>query len=421
MYNASQNCDSLAKSGTRQGGALVQCVKHMSLIAALISLLFVTPIGAEDQFRTIRSYNGNFLVTAPDPALAGWVARAAELTREKVFGLLECHSEWQRAASIILRYRTEKEAEGELRLWTISVTKGAFKTVASDVYPNKRDDAVVLRVVELCVSDMAGLTAPQEKLPPAAPVPPWLFCGIAENLSAANLSVFREYIAEAVRKEDFLPLEQLFRTDFITLDETQRELFFKQSASVVDFLLHRQDGRSRLREAIARLSGEKDFTASLLFAFSRDFGALPQLQESWKKFAVLQAERTIGSSRMPLSETKKALDRVLIADIPTVDRDSLEEKLVTTDLPGLFRHRNRLIVQQIASQKASEVFSLSLRAKPEYGPILQEYLLAITAIAKDDRAEFRKHFALAERLRKRLEESPEFKAKKDENANPSDQ
>ena len=301
-----------------------------------------------------------------------------------------------------------------MRLCAVSVAKGEFIAVATDVYPNRRDDAVVLHVVKLCLADISGVAAPQKKPSPAAAVPPWLVCGVAENLSGANLPAFREYAADIVSKETFLPLEELFRTDVVPLDEAQRELFFKESASVVDFLLHREGGKSRLRQAIARLGEEGNFKASLLFAFSRDFGELPQLQDHWKGFAVRQAERTIGSSRMSLSETKKALDGVLIAEIPSVNRESLEEKVVTTDLPGLFRHRNRLVAQQIASQKASEVFSLSLRAMPQYSTILQEYLTAITAIARGNRTEFRKHFASAERLRRKLEESPNFKAENDE-------
>jgi hypothetical protein len=95
--------------------------------------------------------------------------------------------------------------------------------------------------------------------------------------------------------------------------------------------------------------------------------------------------------------------------IPTVNQSTLEEEIITTDLNGLFRHRNRRLVQQIASEKASAVFRLSLRSRPEYGPVLQEYLQALTAVARNDRSEFKKHFGLGERLRKELEESAALK------------
>ncbi len=376
---------------------------------------------AEDEFVGVRSYDGNFLITAPDPTTAGWVAKAAELTREKLFGLLGHKSEWAQPATIILRATKQKTEAGELELWTLSTAKEGFKIVNADVYPNKRDDVVVLQLVSLCLADIAGLPQTGTDGFGRIPIPVWLSCGVAENLSPTNLLRIRSYVAEVVRSEKSLPVEELFQTQSLPLDESKNELFFKESASVVDFLLHREDGSSRLRQAIGRFRQERDFTASLLFAFSRDFTSLAQLRDQWRAFAVQQAERIVGAPKMPLSETKGALARVLIVEILTVDQSSLEEKVVTTDLPGLFRHRNKRLVQQIASEKASDVFRLSLRAAPEYALVLQEYLEALTAIARNDRPEFKRHFALAERLRKKVEESPDFKNEETGNANPGNE
>jgi hypothetical protein len=360
---------------------------------------------AEEELKAIRSYDGNFLITAPDYLTCGWAARFAERTRQKVFDLLDYRREWDRPASIVLHSQERETAAGKLKLWTITARKGPWTSVKANVYPNKRADTLVLQVVHLCLADMGGLTLPEEKMEKGIAVAPWLYCGVAENLSRENVTNLRARVAEIVNNGRFLPLEELLGAKEGPSDETERELFFRQSGSVVDYLLHRAGGRSTLTKAITRLRDKGDLTRSLLVAFSRDINTVAQLEEQWKQFAVQQVERTIGGPKMLLSETKAALDRVLTVKIPTVDRDSLEEKIITTDLKGLFSHANRRLVQQIASEKASEVFSMSLRAEPEYGPILQEYLQALTAIAQSNRGEFKRHFALGERMREKLEKS----------------
>ncbi|MDP2897878.1 MAG: hypothetical protein Q8Q12_15195 [bacterium] len=375
---------------------------------------------AEGDLCAIRSYDGNFLVTAPDHSTCAWAGKVAELTRQRVFNLLGHHAEWSDPATILLRSQASgTEAEGP-QLWAITVAKSDLEVRYADVYPNKRGDLLVLSVVNVCLGDMAGLGSPEGARGPAGNVPAWLVCGAAENLSRGNLADLRNYAADIASQGNYIPFKQLLQAETIPSDETQRELFFRQSGSIMDFLLHQKDGKSKLREVVLGLATKDDSTTPLFQAFATDFETLSQLEQTWKEFAIRQAERTIGGAKMLLSETREALEDVLTVKIPIVDKDTLEEKIVTTDLNGLFRHSNRRLVQQIASEKASDVFRLSLKSRPEYGPILQEYLQALTAVARSERSEFKRHFAIAERLRKELEESAEFK-EGTESGNPGDQ
>jgi len=416
MYRTGQNSFPIGRRRSSFGGPFISTSLRPLLFVVFAASLFATlRCGAEGGSRVVRSYDGNFVVEAPNTTIAASAAMLAELARKAVFDLLAHKREWSKAASIRLRSRKKKTPDGEMPLWTISVVRGEFESVRDDVYPSKKNDIMVLQVVALCLEDVAGAVPREKKTSPAAALPLWLSCGVAENLSRENAARLRQFAADTVRKGKFLPIEQLLTIKNLPFGETERELFFKESGSVVDFLLGRQDGRSKLRRAITGFRVEGDFGASLLFAFAGDFGALPELQEKWKKFAVERHERTIGVDRMTLSETKQALDGVLTVNIPVIDRDTLEESVITTDLRGLFLHRHKGAGQRIASEKASEVFQLSLRARPEYAPILQEYLQALSAIAKNDRKVFKRHFALAERLRKKLENSPYFEGEEAEN------
>lgn len=393
---------------------LARVVVRMVLVCAGL----VGPVGlvgpiclsahAEGDLFAIRSYDGNFLVTAPDHSTCAWAGKIAEMTRQRVFALFGHEASWSAPATILLRAQTPDNVTGGPQLWTITVSRGGVEARHAEVYPNKRGDLLVLSVVTVCLGDMMRAPSPEPASDTERKVPPWLVCGVAENLSGATLVDLRGYAADIATKEGFLPFEKLFAAEAIPLEEADRELFFRQSGSIVDFLLHQDDGRARLREMVVGPTGNGDWTASLLKVFGGDFGTLSQVQESWKEFAIRQAERTIGGAKLLLSETRDALQDVLSVNIPTVDRNTLEEQVITTDLDGLFQHRNRRLVQQIASDKASAVFRLSLRSRPEYGPVLEEYLQALTAVARNDRSEFKRHFALAERLRKELEESAAF-------------
>ena len=369
----------------------------------------------------MRSYAGNFLVAAPDATSAAEAARLAELTRKAVFDFLGHEREWSKAATIHLRFRNKNTPDGLMPLWTVSVFRGEFKRVREDVYPNKRNDVLVFQVVAACLDDIAGPVPPERKGSAAVALPLWLLCGVAENLSADNVAFLQPFVANVVSNGTFVPIGQLLLVKDLPSDEAQRELFFKESGSVVDFLLHQRKGRSKLRRAITVFRAEGDFGASLLLAFAGDFGTLARLQERWKRFAVAWRERTIGALKMSLSETKEALDRVLTVNIPVVDRDTLEESVITTDLKGLFYHRNRRTVRRIAGEKLSELFQISLRASPEYSAILEEYLRALSAIGKNDRKAFKRHFGVAERLRRDLEKTALFEAEETEHANTANE
>lgn len=369
----------------------------------------------------VRSYDGNFLVAAPDTTTAAETASLAERSRTAVLELLGHEEEWERAARIYLAIRTKTTAEGRVPLWTVSVSKGGFRRLEADVYPSARNDVMVLQVVAVCLEAIAGPIPQQAEEAEKRALPVWLSCGLAENLSAANVARFRQFAAEIVRTGTFHPMDKLFLTEGLPSDEAERELFFKQSGSVVDFLLHQREGRTKLRQAIRRFRTDSSLRASLVLEFSADFGSIARLEERWKEFAVRSSEKIIGGPKMSLVETKEALDLVLRVTIPVIDRDTLEEKVVTTDLWGLFRHRNTLTSQRIAAEKTDEVAKLSLRARREYAPILQEYFRALSAILGRDRRAFKKHFAHAERLREKLEQSPQFEVQETANDNTSNE
>lgn len=306
-------------------------------------------------------------------------------------------------------------------LWSISVTRNTFRRLKEDVYPNKRNDVMVLQLVALCLEDIAQAVPAEKTRPPAVALPPWLWCGVAENLSRENAARLRKFASDIVGSGKFLPIEELFSLKSLPSDEAERGLFFKESGSVVDFLLHQEDGKSKLRRAVMSFRAERDFARALLLEFAEGFATLDRLQDRWKEFAVERAERTIGAPNMLLAETKAALDRVLTVRIPVIDRNTLEEKVITTDLKGLFRHRNKRTVRRVASEKASEVFDLRLRGRREYAPILEEYSRALSAIGKNDRRTFKRHFSRAEGLRKKLEKSADLKVEKSDHVNTANE
>ncbi len=422
MFSTRHNSTSIGGGSSRFAAAAASSLPRVRVFLAF-AVSFSAALGCGNQGKSavVRSYDGNFLVEAPEATTAASAASLAELTRKKVFNLLGHERHWKRAASIRLRVRNRKTPGGEMPLWSISVARNTFARLKDDVYPNRRNDVMVLQLVALCLEDIAQAVPPEKRGPPAVALPPWLSCGVAENLSRENAARLRRFVSDVVSSGNFLPIEELFSLKSLPADEAERELFFKESGSVVDFLLHQEDGDSKLRRAIMSFRAERDFVRALLLEFAEGFATLDRLQDRWKEFAVERAERTIGAPRMLLSETKASLDRVLTVTIPVIDRDTLQEKVLTTDLRGLFRHRNKRTVRRIAREKASELFQLRLRARPEYATILQEYSRALSAIGKNDRRTFKRHFSLAEGLRKKLEKTADFEVEKAEHVNTANE
>jgi hypothetical protein len=371
-------------------------------------LLAVFFCGVKAYGAAVKSYGRNFLVVAPDVSTAAEAARLAEMTRKSIFRLLDHEAEWNRPARVHLTVRETITSGGVVPLWKVSVSRGGYEGTQANVYPHRRDDVMVLQVVAMCLEDIAGLPPPGSTTATASALPLWLTCGVAENLSPESIGRFQQFAARLVAEGESLPVEAFFRISELPSEEADRERFFKQSGSIVGFLLRQREGGAKLGRAIGRFRGQNDFGASLLSEFAADFGSLARLEEMWKESATRWSERILGGPKMSLLETKDALDGVLTVNIPVIDRDTLEESVISTDLSGLFRHRNKTIVQKIAWDKRSEVFELSLRARGEYALILQEYFRTLSAILKRDRRSFKKHFASAERLRKELETSADF-------------
>ncbi len=383
------------------------------VIFLILNAAFIMPAESAVELKpqaTVRSYNGQFTVTAPDLLTASIIAKKAEDYKAKIDELFGEPGRWDNPASIILTSTQEVINDTEEKLWMLRLIKeGEVKTEAN-LFQNKIDDALLFQVAYFSIKDIAQRGAADNRAFLAGKeIAFWLLAGVVENVLPDNKPLFHDFIEKALKNENYFHLNQLFQFTGPFKTEKEKELFYRQSGSFLNYLLTLPDGREKVRRAIQNLWSKSNFTFSLRWEFRDVFSSVDDMEKKWVDFASQRSKRFIRLGTLTLAETKERLDTILVVEIPVMDRETIEQEIVTTDFGGLMKQRDRMTVALICRRKIVELTKLMLRSKKEYHPIIQKYIESLQAIVQKKRGSFRFHFRKAEKLRKKLEKLPYFK------------
>jgi hypothetical protein len=388
------------------------------MLAVVLCCAAVCAAGAArgaDEVSTVRSYRGQFLVTAPDVEYASTLAQRCERITEIVRRRLGLRGEWDGAASVWVRARTVQGADGPETVWDAGVSRNNVVRAANGLWFGQVEDFLALAVTYHVVLDMAATSASANGgTLEGRSIPFWLTAGLAQLLDPEQrLDFFRTTEAAIQEKRSFL-LEDMFEHDgrFVdadgALDAEQRAIFLQQSATVVDFLLGSKRGTERLRSSLQELYRRSGFTFSLRWEYRDLYPTLDEMQAAWEQYVHERPLHVLSEERFTLAQTEAKLDDILRVTIPVIDPETVETSELVTDFEGLSEHDNRAVAARIANEKAVQLLQLTLRSAPEFKPALEAYARALTAIRDGERRRFKHWYKRAEREHAAVRKLPYF-------------
>ena len=358
---------------------------------------------------TVRSYNGQFVVSAPDVEYASTVAQTCEQLHQSVKRRLGMRGPWEGQASVWIAPRRIQTEEGPETVWDVRVERGGVARTARGLWFGQVDDFLRLAVCYHVVRNVAQASAAAHNgTLRDRPIPFWLYAGLAELLEPEQrLDLFRNTADAIDEKRSFL-LEDLFEHEGGFETEDQRAIYLQQAATVTDFLLGSKRGPTRLRQSLENLWRRSSFTFSLRWEYRDLFPTLEAMEPAWETYVRERPLRMLSEERLTLAQTDALLEELLTVEIPVIDPETIEQSVERTDLVGLSTHENRRVVQRICNEKAALLLQIALRSAPEFNPVIEAYTRALNAIRDNKRRAFRQWYKRARRAHEAVRKLPYF-------------
>ncbi len=352
--------------------------------------------------KSVRSYLGNYTVTAPDAETAATYAKQAEDLRKLIAHVLGDNRVYNITVYISIRPVRAEQTGGNK--WLVSLMHGGLRRYSGAILKNRIENAVKFYAAYCYLLDAAASEAAANKTRIRDDqVPFWICAAVMENLTQEAREAHRDYMLTSLEKGGYIPLNELFRHSGRFRNEQQRALYFHQCGSIFDYLVTMPHGRKKVLESLRDLWRRDDLTISLLWHFKDNFSSLGELEEKWIDFTRKRPEKYFAFKRLTIEETRKRLAVILEVKIVSIDEKTIEEETEMTDFAGLMRHKNSTTRINITFGKMAELRDLKLRAPKAYQEVLGEYVLSLNAIIDGKKRKFRRHFEKANKLLKKLE------------------
>ncbi|MBN1918874.1 MAG: hypothetical protein JW889_13290 [Verrucomicrobia bacterium] len=392
-------------------GVLLSC----SVLGAVAPARAAEPMPGGSEMSTVRSYGGQFVVTAPDVEYASVLARRCERITEAVGRRLGLRGQWDGRASVWVRTRTVEGPNGPETVWDAGVSRKDVTRAATGLWFGQVEEFLELAVTYHVLRDIAEVSAAANGgTLEGRPIPFWLTAGLAQLLDTEHrLELFRTTATAIEEKRSFL-LKDLFEHDGESADARgapdveQRAIFLQQSATVVDFLLGSKRGAQRLLTSLQQLHRRSGFTFSLRWEYRDLYPTLDAMQAAWEQYVHERPLHVLSEGRFSLAQTEARLEEILRVTIPVIDPETIETSEVVTDFEGLSTHKNRPVAVRIANEKAEQVLQLTLRSASEFKPALEAYARALTAIRDGERGSFKRWYKRAGREHEAVRRLPYF-------------
>jgi len=373
----------------------------------LVCLMPALALGAESA--TVRSYNGQFVVTAPDIQYASQIAQMCEHVRKRAQRRLGLKGLWGKALTVHIARRTVEGQDEPETVWDVGIGRGGQALTRTGLWYGQIEDFLRLGVCYGVLWQAAQDSAVTHKGSlRGRPLPFWLYAGLAGLMQPKERLDLYLNTTTAIKDQRSYLLADLFAHTGRFADDEQRAIFHQQAATVVDFLLSVRNGRTRMRQSLENLWRKSTYTLSLRWEYRDLFSTIEPMQAAWQQYVFDRPARMLSEQRLTLVETDAILETLLAVDIPVIAKDTIEQSVVHTDLHGLSKHDNPAVVGRLCKERVEALLQLAPRSAPEFKPAIEGYIKAINAIRAGSNRKFRHEYKRAQRAHKAVRALPYF-------------
>lgn len=338
----------------------------------------------EGQDRVISSTK-QFRITGGGPQDRAAVAQLAEEAKDELLRLTEERDAWKVPVTVTLHGKSGDP---------MPLRTAAMKILVSEVGYDLRLDVHLSRGIEherlkfattsALIYERALRDRPPTESDTAFRVPPWLVDGLREA-TAWRLNQSDRRLYEALFKTGGLfKIDELFGTsepEFEEMDAAMRAAFRVSSGALVMALLQQPQGKEGFRAFLTEVATFEGEMPALLRKY---FPELNLSETSLSKWWVLQlaniGARNLATDILTIAQTETALAEILRLNFRTAEGIIQQKDLSAWPEIAALPEAERVKSVQ-AAQDA--LVRLSYRCFPSYRPILSEYQITLSAIAKN--------------------------------------
>ncbi len=373
--------------------------------ALILGLLFSAAIHAQEAPRAVQvaeppaplkieimdrviSRTGEFRISGGEPNDRGTVAVLAEEAKDELLRLTEERddwNDWKIPVSIKLHGKSGDPMPPRTVVIQLNVSEAGYD-LKLDVHLSRgiEHERFKFATTSALIYARALRGRPAHEAGTPLRVPPWLVDGLREA-TAWRLSQSDRRLYQALFKTGGLfKIDDLFALGegaFEEMDAAMRAAFRVSSGALVMALLEQPQGKEAFRKFLTEVAAFEGEMPALL---RKHFPELNLSATSLSKWWALQLANIGGQNLttdiLTVSQTETALGEALRLNFRTEDGIIQQKALDAWPEIAALPEPERVTSVQLAE---ATLVRLSYRCFPSYRPILAEYQLVLTAIAKN--------------------------------------
>ena len=332
----------------------------------------------------IISRSKQFRISGGDPASRSTVAVLAEEAKDEFLRLTEEKDEWKVPITITLHGKSGDPMPLRTVAMNILVSELGYD-LRLDVHLSRGIEHERLKsaTTSALIYERALRNRPAKESETPFLVPPWLVDGLREA-TAWRLNQSDRRLYEALFKTGGLfKIDAIFSLDesgFEDMDAAMRAAFRVSSGSLVMALLQQPQGKAGFRSFLTDVAAYEGEMPALL---RKHFPELNLSETSLSKWWALQLAniggQNLASDILTIVQTESALTEALRLNYRTAEGIILQKELAAWPEVAALPEPERVAAVRLAQDA---LIRLSYRCFPSYRPILAEYQIALSAIAK---------------------------------------
>jgi hypothetical protein len=352
---------------------------------------------------TVISRSNQFRISGGDSLVRGSVALLAEETKDDLLRLTGAPDEWKIPISIRLHGRPGDPLPARTLSMRLLVVEDV-RELRLDVHLSRGiEQERFQRSLTMALIHEHALRKAAAVPDQALVVPPWLAEGLREA-TAWRLNRSDRRLYEALFKRGGLyKLDDLFAADeatFENLDGAMRAAFRVSSGALVMALLEQPQGREGFRAFIDEVA---DFQGEMPALLRKHFPELNLSETSLAKWWALQLATMGGlnllTDTLTIPRTETALAEALRLAFRTPEGIAQEKELAAWPELAELPEAERAAAVRPAQDG---LVRLSYRCFPSYRPIIAEYQILLSRIAKNQTRDIPVQLAALEQTRQTM-------------------
>jgi len=344
------------------------------------------PAAAEPAGEAVAlSRSGQFRVSGGDGMLRGTVALLAEETKDDMLRLTGEKDAWKVPVTLRLHGRAGDPMPARTIVTRLIVVEGV-KELRIDIHLSRgiEHERFKRSVTSALLYERALAAGAGNDADAALNVLPWLADGLREAIAWRLNQTDRQHYEALFKHGGLFRIEHLFAMDdnaFENLDGLSRAAFRVSSGALVMALLEQPQGKDGFR---AFLTEAAAFEGEMPALLRRHFPELNLSETSLAKWLQLQLAAKGGTNLLTdiltIPQTETALAEALRLHFRTPEGIIQQKELAAWPELAALEEPERVAAVRPAEDA---LVRLSYRCFPSYRPLLAEYQLILSAIAKN--------------------------------------